>query len=728
MAVLTPLTDPYASVRVAVYEPLITTWCSVPGLDHVLKAILERAVPLRSGPPPGGNTAPTVLRFDWIPAKSIEIEPGPAPAPGPRATAPVAGVTVSARVRTSARALGLPDDEQARRAEIVEKLRRAGPITPDEVLEALTGAGLPHLLARGGLHAMLSPIGVAHLYRQLYFDAGAGMGPIEHALTVAPLEQVEVIQELVRRDSVERTESFGTESTLEKSAEESTTEEISDHVQSTVRRDAEVGISASAQGSFAVWSGQFQSSLNYAQSSERSRETARTRATSTTKKSSEVIRKSYSLTVKTFTELDERSTIKRVIKNEGPTPVNYGLRRVMRTINVKLQSLGPRLVWQSHVKDPGVGLALGDMVMFRDSDALAPGTAPTAPPRPVGGVELGTQRVRAIREGIPYFIVTIPQDPMRIIRGLTITSVSNADPREGDRPPGVLSGSVGGEALYGPTGAVVAWAFKFNVVGDGWALDVEYSLVYEPSEEALALWQDQVRTAQIAWDAQKADEAIERARRMLTAKSRIRPRPFADLREEERYEILGRMISGAFGNLPPGGRPAPAEMELFHRYFEVSALFYWVHPSWWVPRQAGGRGHYQITDESEPAPFGRSLGWLIQLDGDRRRNEFLNSPWIRACVPLRPGVEREAMTWLAHHVEGTSGFSVDPGTALGELLASVEAQRALESVGAPGPDYVTLDGRVPQGREDSAQAYPVIDEFDVTVPTEGFVYDLLTSA
>lgn len=718
MAVLTPLTDPYASVRVAVYEPMVTAWWSVPGLDAILTSILQRAVPSRTSIIPGGESAPSIYRFSWTP-----LPVGAAP------SEPRPGEPVPAVVRSSARALGLPPAEEKRRADIIEKLRRSSTITPDELLAALDEAGLPHVLSRGGLHATLSPIGIAHLFRQLYFDAGAGMGPVEHAFTLAPLEQLEVIQEVTRRESTERTEVFGTESTLEKQAEQTTTEEISDQVQSNMRRDIQVGVSATASGNFGVWSGSTTASLDYGQSNEHARETATTRSTTETKRASEIIRKTYSLTVKTFSELNERSTIKRVIKNEGPVPVNYGLRRVMRTIRVKLQSLGPRLVWQTHIREPGAQLALSKMVMFRDADPLAATTAPTAPPRPSGGVESGSQRVRVIRAGSTpaYFEVTIPADPTRRLLGLTITSLTNTDPREDDRPPGVLAATSSGETVHAPDGSVVGIVFHFPLVGDGWDLEVGYSLVYEPSAEAIATWEEQVRAAQAAWDAEKADAAIERARRLITAKSRIRPRPAADLREEERYETLGRLIAGAFGHLPPNGRPAPAEMELFHRYFDVSALFYWVHPSWWMPRHNVNRGEYEVTDDSEPAPFGRSLGWLIQLDGDRRRNEFLNSPWIRACLPLRPGVEREALQWLAERVEGTNGFSLGPDTPLASLLAAVEAQREQEHLGSPGPDYVTLDGQVPPGREESATAYPVVDEFHVTVPTEGFIYDVLTT-
>ena len=67
------------------------------------------------------------------------------------------------------------------------------------------------------------------------------------------------------------------------------------------------------------------------------------------------------------------------------------------------------------------------------------------------------------------------------------------------------------------------------------------------------------------------------------------------------------------------------------------------------------RDSYYITEESEPARFGASLGWLLQLDGDSRRNAFLNAPWVKAALPIRPGKEKAAINWL-RAVEGAGGI------------------------------------------------------------------------
>ena len=74
----------------------------------------------------------------------------------------------------------------------------------------------------------------------------------------------------------------------------------------------------------------------------------------------------------------------------------------------------------------------------------------------------------------------------------------------------------------------------------------------------------------------------------------------------------------------------------------------------------GGEGredNYLLTEKSETAKLGSSLGWLLQLDGDNLRNAFLNAPWVKAVIPIRSGKERDALEWLKQsEVEGASGL------------------------------------------------------------------------
>ena len=46
---------------------------------------------------------------------------------------------------------------------------------------------------------------------------------------------------------------------------------------------------------------------------------------------------------------------------------------------------------------------------------------------------------------------------------------------------------------------------------------------------------------------------------------------------------------------------------------------------------------------------------MLQLDGDNLRNAFLNAPWVKAVMPIRPGKERAAISWL-QHMDGMNGI------------------------------------------------------------------------
>ncbi len=66
---------------------------------------------------------------------------------------------------------------------------------------------------------------------------------------------------------------------------------------------------------------------------------------------------------------------------------------------------------------------------------------------------------------------------------------------------------------------------------------------------------------------------------------------------------------------------------------------------------------YYITGDSLPARLGSSLGWLLQLDGDNLRNAFLNTPWVKAVIPIHADHEWKALEWLSSpEIEGNTGL------------------------------------------------------------------------
>lgn len=218
-------------------------------------------------------------------------------------------------------------------------------------------------------------------------------------------------------------------------------------------------------------------------------------------------------------------------------------------------------------------------------------------------------------------------------------------------------------------------------------------------------------------DAFKAREAaeyqkafVEKMRDRIKLTHQIQQRPSDELREEERIVVYRKLIQEMLTNgiSMPDDRTRHVVAELINSIFDVDKMLYFVAPEWWRPQPRkysqqldesdmalpdfptdfdtvstiliksmhnilamkstgrlttstvgwGGvddpaRDNYYITEDSNPAKFGSSLGWLLQLDGDNMRNAFLNAPWVKAVIPIRPGKEEAAVNWL----KGVEGFN-----------------------------------------------------------------------
>ncbi len=206
---------------------------------------------------------------------------------------------------------------------------------------------------------------------------------------------------------------------------------------------------------------------------------------------------------------------------------------------------------------------------------------------------------------------------------------------------------------------------------------------------------------------------LETAKQRIKLTHQIKSRPSEDLREEERIVVYRKLIQEmlTFGVSMPDDRTRHVVAELLNSIFDIDKMLYFVAPEWWRPRLKiykqqmeqtasippnfltevqgfakgiakkayglstkttpfrlapstvgwGGiedpnRDNYYITEDSEAAKFGSSLGWLLQLDGDNMRNAFLNAPWVKAVIPIRPGKEEAAVNWLKG-VEGFNGIT-----------------------------------------------------------------------
>ena len=246
-------------------------------------------------------------------------------------------------------------------------------------------------------------------------------------------------------------------------------------------------------------------------------------------------------------------------------------------------------------------------------------------------------------------------------------------------------------------------------------LDVE--LVFTPGSKAIADYEAAEKDAQAKYDAEKQrlleKSFMESVRQRIKDASNLKARPSWDLREEERTIVYRQLISclmldsWKLPDTPDNRRLSHVRSEVIRALFDVDAMLYFVAPEWWMPRrhkrQYVGKANfhltdkdlvkwddiekrddnYKITEESAPARLGSSLGWLLQLDGDNLRNAFLNAPWVKAVIPIRPGREKAALNWL-HAIEGHENDGWDTEyTAITEEDFALVAELASEDPPKP---------------------------------------------
>jgi hypothetical protein len=207
----------------------------------------------------------------------------------------------------------------------------------------------------------------------------------------------------------------------------------------------------------------------------------------------------------------------------------------------------------------------------------------------------------------------------------------------------------------------------------------------------------------------------------------------------DRFKITDdEIVRGKKFSYPPmSDQTRHAWSEILNRIFDMEKMLYFVAPEWWKPRAhttqvlgaetpvldkngdptldadgnivmqstnrtsvptrdqvswggAGeaGRPNYFITDASAPAKLGSSLGWLLQLDGDSMRNAFLNAPWVKAVIPIRPGREQEAIDWLKGVVEGSEGLDAALEGELADLAKKVAEKHEKAATVESIPDLI----------------------------------------
>ena len=575
--------------------------------------------------------------------------------------------------------------------------------------------------------AVISPIGLLHLFRQYFFEFDTFLGsPVEH-IWLSPGGTVELVEASTRKATTERlTETFS-EAIERSESNESTQDELAGAVRQENTSNTKLGVSVntSSSGGLLVFSSQVNTGTSFEmnQNAKEAKEKTYKDLRQQTQKNSADLRRSFKSVFRTVTEVTDTKSRRYVLSNTTDRLINYELRRKMRQVGVQVQDYGKHLCWQTYVDKPGEQLGIASLINISVPNDMQPVQEPQLTPSPQ--TYKGETLVhdyewpftdKAVEYNLNSFVwkafsvITyyLPPKDGYILESVEIIAVS--EPRDSawfpqykifetrEISPG--SRETTGtkvEIFYGnPDGGATAdggpWRGKpRHAIASGVHINLKITPIYRPSQ-----WlANQVSEANIA----KRDQATQEQARQYKEKlfnsvkervklaSKILPRKYEDLREEERIIVYRNLIRQLMQDT--GVETAPSSVqhifaELVQSMFDVEKMLYFVAPEWWVPRQIegsrpspqlfrpeidinefksystvswGGAAHrpdnYYITEDSDRARMGSSLGWLIQLDGDNMRNAFLNAPWVKAVIPIREGKEVEAFNWLASpEIEG----------------------------------------------------------------------------
>lgn len=561
----------------------------------------------------------------------------------------------------------------------------------------------------------LSPLGIVHLFRQYFFELDTFLGtPVGH-VWLSPGASVELIEVSTRKTTVEKSVESATETS--KKQEHSVTEqdEISEAVKQDNKDDLKLGISTTVNQSWGTGSASASGSLNMDKTQQVAREQTHKRMRQQSEKLSEEIKQNYKITFKTITETTDTSSKRYVLSNTTQNLINYELRRKMRQVGVQVQDIGTYLCWETFVDEPGEALGLANLVHIAKPADLAPlPEQHTIDYPPAQLISFQTNAAWDYGDDRKFGFVPVGYYPLPA----PPTGFELAIPPTKAIPLFQVSGS--GEDFHG------TWAFEGRFVPGGvsigvitdsgglsWDERVEFvvagGLTYVP-DAAKRKEIDDANKNTSATDAVNRENAVKikeaylnAAKERIDMASEIVRRKFEDLREEERIVVYRNLISSLMSgyNYQHADKESRHILsELINSIFDVDKMLYFVAPEWWKPRKRPAvkieidslinkdgesimgwsdyrqrQDNYLITDKSKPAPMGSSLGWLLQLDGDNLRNAFLNAPWVKAVIPVRPGKEQIAINWLKNvNVEGADGMGAQyaaPDDELAEIRAEL---------------------------------------------------------
>ena len=181
--------------------------------------------------------------------------------------------------------------------------------------------------------AVISPIGIVHLFRQYFFEFDSFLGPSVQYLWLSPGGTVELIEVSTRKTIVERITEQAFESITKTEKSVMTQDEISDAIRQENNSSTKLGMSLNTSTSFSVdklFTSQVSTGTSYDvdASEKEAREHTHKGLRQQTEKVSTELRQSFKSTFRTLTETTDTTSRRYVLQNNSPDKLmNYELRR-----------------------------------------------------------------------------------------------------------------------------------------------------------------------------------------------------------------------------------------------------------------------------------------------------------------------------------------------------------------------------------------------------------------
>lgn len=519
-----------------------------------------------------------------------------------------------------------------------------------------------------------SDLGYLFMDRTRIQPSGFRIGEHVFGLALAPGEEVTIEQRTFAKRQVTYEEQNETEQQFDLELASTLTTELQEGFERTKNHNDTSGLTLSHTGQYSTpdffW-GKINAShtIGYTRNvTDASQETSRRSSKDSQTASSKVAAKYRTLHKMTFKVAEEtgfESTSKRLIRNPNRyTPITLHYFKILQALHMTQERYGVRLCWTPSVHDPAgafiTQLEVGRAKIIADAQKTIP-PMPIPPPKP-GTSTTGAQPIEerwmyseltdADQWGVwgdqrADYNVDIPYPSDFQWDGSTDNMQVRVDTTRTDYdvhikgipvPASAEGGTVlravvhvgapvwiGGPRIYFQIGARFT---KTPTLPDQTAENAQYAAAVAEYETALRAWED------------KRDQIMEAARLAADAWKAQMLRQLNPV-----FELINQLIKASF---PPAVRDELWEIDLWQRLFDWEQASYEAYPSWW----ADG----------------------AMRDPTKDASDFINASWAKLYLPIRVGVEREALRWIFGQ---TITGELDDATEerLGALLEDFDAYR-----------------------------------------------------